>query len=162
MSDKKTKITKPKSKDTTAKKVKEAVKAVVKAAPKSTKLKRRKAVAPVKAVVNKARKMIEIKRHKQKAECDNPANSSMLIFPTDKLGITGDLKTAYINTASKVGTSKEAMQLIEDTTQILRGHLQARFKQNQARPSLKARKDTRLPEVIEAELEDATEDKKES
>lgn len=96
---------------------------------KKPELKRRSAPAAAKTVANKPRKMSLLKPTR-KTTGTNPANSAHLVFPTDRLGITTDIKKAMIKAASKVGKEKDTLDLLEETVRILRGHIQARYKEN--------------------------------
>lgn len=115
-------------------------------------LKIRRQTADAVKVVNKPRKMNLVKPKRQAEKTLDMANSSLLVFPTDRFGITAELKASMIRAASKVGTDKEALKLIDDTLRILRGHVQARYNQNVNKPVLKQRVVTRVveePEVAE-------------
>ena len=115
---------------------------------------RREAAEEVK-VVNKPRKMKLVKPRRIKNEVSSLSNPSLLVFPTDRLGITSEIKGAMIRAAGKVGTDKAALDLVDETLRILRGHLQARYKENVTAPVLKARVDTSVKEEVESDQEEA-------
>lgn len=108
-------------------------------------------------VVSKPRKMNLIKPTRKADKPDSMANSSLLVFPTDRLGITTELKSSMIRAASKVGKDESTLRLIDETLKILRGHVQARFKQNTTNAVLSQRVITKVLEDAEVE-EDALED----
>jgi len=96
----------------------------------------------------KPRKMNLVKPKRKSAE-NNMVNSALLVFPTDRLGLTTEIKTAMIKAASKIGKDADNLKLIDETLRICRGHIQARLKQNQQTPRLKQRVVTR-PELEES------------
>lgn len=115
------------------------------------KIRRAETTAPV--VVNKPRKM-KLLKPTRVATYDNKANPALLSFPTDKLGITSGLKKEFIKAASRVGSDKGTLKLIEDTLDILNDHLEARFKENVDKPVLKQRVDTKTVESTDTTSEE--------
>lgn len=124
---------------------------------------RRQAAEEVK-IVNKPNKMKLVKPKRKSGKIDNMANSALLVFPTDRLGITTEIKAAMIRAGSKVGTDKETLRLIDDTLRILRGHIQARYNENVNKPVLKQRVVTKVVEDQEdvESSEEASEDETEA
>lgn len=100
--------------------------------PKSRQVKRPKSVRP-----------------KRKEQPKGTANSGLLVFPTDRLGITSELKAAMKKVARRVGTDKDTLELVDDTLAILRKHVHDTFKQNNSIVKLKRRGDVDVTEVQE-------------
>ena len=110
-------------------------------------LKIRRAEAPKqKSKQVKRPKSIRPKRKEQKK---GTANSGLLVFPTDRLGITSELKAAMKKVARRVGTDKDTLELVDDTLAILRKHVHDAFKQNNSIVKLKRRGDVDVSEVQE-------------
>ena len=59
-----------------------------------------------------------------------PANSSLLVFPTDVYGITSDLKKACIKIGSKIGAQPEKLTLVKEVLDICLQHIEAKYEQN--------------------------------
>lgn len=115
-------------------------------------------------IVNKPRKMALVKPRRLKEDTEDIANSAMLVFPTDRLGIATELKAAGIRAASKLGTDDEALALIEEVMGTLLKHMKARVKRNKTSGPLKRRNSSvvEAPESEETaeEVETPTEDVK--
>lgn len=73
---------------------------------------------------------VSMVKPKRKASESNPVSSGSLVFPTDKLGLTVELKAAMIKVASRIGHDEKNMQLVGETLEVLMSHVAARFKQN--------------------------------
>ena len=124
-------------------------------------LKVRREVVAEKKEAPKPRKALELVRNKLRlTDNSNLANPALLEFPTDRLGITREIKKAFFKAGSRIGADKDTLALIDETVRILRGHLQARYKQNVESPRLRQRVDTRsevagstLPEDEESSVE---------
>ncbi len=119
----------------------------------STGYKTRRAEEVAATPAPRPRKMSLLKPKRKVSKKDNRSNPSLLVFPTDRLGITSAFKKELIKAASRVGSDKKNLKLIKDTVEILMGHLDARFEQNTALPRLKARVDTSAPAVVETPTE---------
>lgn len=61
----------------------------------------------------------------------NMANSSMLTFPTDRIGFTSGFKKEMIKAISRIQGDKAKYELFEEVVGILRKHAQAKFKAEQ-------------------------------
>lgn len=116
-------------------------------------LKIRRQTADEVKIVNKPRKMNLVKPTRLPEKSGDFANSSLLVFPTDRLGITREIKQAMIRATSRIGTDPANMELIGKTLDILAKHMQARFDQNKAVQPLKKRVDNST-EVSADTLED--------
>ena len=133
---------------------------------------RRKEDAEVKVVL-KPRKMELVKPKRQPTKVIDYANSALLIFPTDRLGITSEFKGALIRAASKVGTDEKNLELVKEVVDILMKHIEARFEQNTNQEPLKRRdsgevsteevgedlEDEKASRISENQLESPSEDK---
>lgn len=64
------------------------------------------------------------RRRKEKKGSSNP---TMLAFPTDKWGITKDIKKAFIEAASRVAGDEQKKALVLATVDVLLEHLDAKF-----------------------------------
>lgn len=84
-------------------------------------------------------KMSAVKPTRLPAKTEDYANPALLVFPTDPLGVTSGLKTACLQSASKIGTDKDNLKLVLGTIDILVKHIEARFKQNVKTPVLARR-----------------------
>ncbi len=78
----------------------------------------------------KKREVATAKPRTRIGEANTGANSNPtnLVFPTDRWGVTKDLKKAFIYTASRVAGDEAKKQLVDDTLAILLEHLEAKFK----------------------------------
>lgn len=59
------------------------------------------------------------------------ANPALLTFPTDRWGVTKDLKKALIHVASRVAGDPNKKALVDEVLKILVLHLNAKFKADQ-------------------------------
>lgn len=110
-------------------------------ATSSSGLKRRSAAAaPSTQVVRKPRKMKLIKPRRLDNKTRDYSNSSLLVFPTDKHGITAGVKAAMKTAASRVRGEAD-IKLLKDTLEILVKHAEARHGATQERPVLARRSD---------------------
>ena len=105
-------------------------------------LKRRAAEEKEVKVVQKPRKMNLVKPKRIPSKTQDFANSALLVFPTDSLGITTALKAALIRAGSKIGKDEAGLELIKQVVEIGMKHIEARFAQNVDTPVLKRRVDT--------------------
>lgn len=108
----------------------------------SSTLKRRSSEVEEVKIVNKPRKMNLVKPKRIPAKINDYANSALLVFPTDSLGVTTELKAALIRAGSKIGKDKAALALVEEVLSIGVKHIHARFEQNTVSQGLKRRVDT--------------------
>jgi len=104
-------------------------------------------------VARTPRKMALVAPRRMSEVGESFANSALLVFPTDRLGLTTEVKASLIRAASKVGTDERSLKLLNDTLEILVKHVEARFKENKTGVTLKQRVNTRSPEDAEAALE---------
>lgn len=103
-------------------------------------LKRRNADGSVQRVVKKKPvKMNLVKPKRMETPGTDPANPSNLVFPTDRFGLTTEIRKAVISATRKVGGDKDKVALIEETLRVLRGHVQATYKSTVSRGGLKRR-----------------------
>lgn len=109
-------------------------------------LKVRRSEGPETPVVNKPRKMNLVKPKRLPAKTDEFANSAMLVFPTDRMGIATGVKAELIRAASRVGGDEDTLAILKETVEIGMKHVEARMKQNQELPKLKQRVNTKNPE----------------
>lgn len=107
-------------------------------------LKRRRVDAAAPTAKPKPRKM-DLLRPRRKETNTGPANSALLVFPTDKMGITSDTKAAVIKAASRIGSDKAALKLFKDTMAVLMEHVDAKHKKMGSLPTLKRRVDHAAP-----------------
>lgn len=56
------------------------------------------------------------------------SNAALLTFPTDRWGITKDLKIAFTNVASRIAGDENKKRLVEEVLAILTEHLNEKFK----------------------------------
>lgn len=106
-------------------------------------LKVRRAEAVEAPVVNKPRKMNLVKPKRISAKTDDFANSALLVFPTDRLGVSTEVKGALIRAATRIGKDEAAFAILQEAVEIGMKHVEARMKQNQELPKLKQRVDTK-------------------
>lgn len=103
-------------------------------------LKRRNSDGSTQRVVKKKPvKMNLVKPKRMEMPGTDPANPSNLVFPTDRFGLTTEIRKAVIAATRKVGGDKEKVVLIEETLRVLRGHVQAAHKSTVSRGGLKRR-----------------------
>jgi hypothetical protein len=107
-------------------------------------LKIRRSTAEDVKIVNKPRKMKLVRPTRLPEKTVDFANSSLLVFPTDRLGITTEVKSAMIRAASKMGKDEKNLALLEEVVGILMQHAKARLTQNAESGPLKRRS---TPEV---------------
>jgi len=119
-------------------------------------LKRRSAKEEEVKVVLKPRKMNLIKPKRVPSKTSDYANSALLVFPTDSLGITTELKAAMIRAGSRIGKDKAALALVQEVLDMGVKHILARFEQNCTSQGLKRRVDT-SPQEEEDAAENAPE-----
>lgn len=121
----------------------------------SSTLKRRSSETKEVQVVNKPRKMKLVKPRRVPNKTADYANSSLLVFPTDSLGITTEIKAALIRAGSKIGKDKRALALVQEVLDIGIKHIEARHAQALNRAPL-ARKVQNVPEEEEVQEEEPT------
>lgn len=103
-------------------------------------LKRRNSDGSTQRVVKKKPvKMNLVKPKRVEMPGTDLANPSNLVFPTDRFGLTTDIRKAVISAARKVGGDAAKVKLIEETLHVLRKHVQASHKSNVNNGGLKRR-----------------------
>lgn len=83
---------------------------------------------------------------------DVPANAALIEWPTDKYGLTKDVKKAIVALASRIGGHTDKKALADETLAIGLAHIEAKFAMETKQ---RAKKLAKL--AAEAEAEEATE-----
>lgn len=91
------------------------------------------------AIKRKPNKMNLVKPKRVEPQSTNKANPVSLVFPTDRFGLTTDIRSAVIAAVAKVGADKAKADLISDTIAVLLEHLEAVKETAQPRAVLKRR-----------------------
>lgn len=60
------------------------------------------------------------------------SNPALLTFPTDRFGITKDIKKAMVTTASRIAGDANKKELVEEVLAILVEHMNIKFEQDKA------------------------------
>lgn len=60
------------------------------------------------------------------------ANATLLEYPTDRWGLTKDVKTAMTELASRIGGQEDKYNLAKEVLKILNDHLELKFKADKA------------------------------
>jgi len=81
------------------------------------------------AVVKKPLSIRMVKPRKMKQKADF-GSAGTLVFPTDKAGLTVDLKKAMLNIATRIGNDSKNMDILVNTLKVLMEHIEYRAKQN--------------------------------
>lgn len=58
--------------------------------------------------------------------------STLVEFPTDRWGLTKDLKAACIALASRINGSEDKMSLVQETLRVCVGHIQMKYESDLA------------------------------
>lgn len=82
---------------------------------------------PAPEVRTKPRLRIATKKRDRVKEYEADANPALLTFPTDRFGITKDVKLAITRAASRIGGDEKKLDLFKKTLRILIEHLQLKF-----------------------------------
>ena len=97
----------------------------------SSGLKSRTLAAPRSGQVkNKPNKMKLRKPNRMPDRTIDFSNPALLVFPSDRRGLTTRVKKAMISAASAVGTDEANLKLLDETLEILTKHVHARYNQN--------------------------------
>lgn len=81
------------------------------------------------------------------------ANPAHLDFPSDRWGLTKDLRKAIVSTASRVAGSEDKKRLVDETLKIGLAHIEAKFERDHEYK-------TKLKAEAEAEAERRAEERK--
>lgn len=90
-----------------------------------------KRMAPVYAdpgITQKVRTPASYKARDKKEAVDHAANASALTFPTDRFGITKDVKKALIVAASRIAGDDRKLELVQEVLAIMSKHIVAKHK----------------------------------
>lgn len=75
-----------------------------------------------------------------KTKSGSSTNAAALVFPSDRWGVTKDLRKAIATTASRVAGAEDKMKLVRETLEIGLAHMEAKFERDAAyRAELKAK-----------------------
>lgn len=131
-------------------------------------LKRRNADGSVQRVVKKKPlKMNLVKPKRVETPGTDLANPSNLVFPTDRFGLTTDIRKAVISATRRVNGDKVKLKLIEDTLAILSEHAKESHKSTVSSSGLKRRtlevdtKSTDTTKKVEEPTKEASKDETE-
>lgn len=75
---------------------------------------------------------VKQKRNRVKKVEGAAHNSGTLVLPTDKFGLTLDLRKAMLDVASRVGSDEAKAKLVMDTLKVLVEHMEARLSDNKS------------------------------
>lgn len=100
--------------------------------------------------ITKPRKMDLVRRNRLSGKTDNYANPATLVFPTDPLGLTSNLKKEMLAITSRVAGNASNYKVFAETMEVLAKHLEARCAQaeDNAGKQLKRRSADPAPEEL--------------
>jgi len=99
-------------------------------APQS--FRRMKPTAPAAGTERKAKVRPSTKNLTKQKKYKTSGNATLITFPTDRYGITKDIKKAVISAASRIAGDQGKMDLVTEVLGILREHIEVKFKQDKA------------------------------
>ncbi len=115
-------------------------------------LKRRNADGTSKRVAKRVpNKMNLVKPKRLSTESTGVGNSGALVMPTDKVGLTVELRAAMLKIASRIGSDEDNLALLDGTYEVLRAHVGARAEQNVENGTRVLRK--RSDRILEASMD---------
>lgn len=98
------------------------------------------------AVVKKERSRPTYKAPTKQIGREVSANAALINFPTDRYGITKDLKTAFIRTASRIAGDDNKKELVDKVLELLTLHMNIKFKADQSYRGALAKRDAKANE----------------
>lgn len=67
----------------------------------------------------------------------NFSNPSTIVWPTDRFGLTSQLKRECLSIASRIGGDKDKLDLFHVTLELMLKHIHARYEETKANPDRK-------------------------
>lgn len=80
----------------------------------------------------KTRVKVKYKERQKQIDQGISANPSLIVFPTDRFGVTKDVKKALLHAASRIAGDEKKKELVLEVIEICKEHLELKFKEDRA------------------------------